>query len=84
MRDWLIQRYVHHKPTVELIHSAASEQDKEVIAIVGMLDVDDNTFLALMRHTGADTDHLLACRDKVKGLLHLVLSATRDQPDELV
>ena len=71
MRPWVEKRYVDHIPTMELLQSTEDAHDKEVISIVSMLDVDDDTLVSTMAEVDMPDSHIIACREKVRHMLGL-------------
>ena len=57
---------------MELLHSTNDPHQKELIGIVGLIDVDEATMLSLMGNVDKPDHHLIHCRQKVKGSLDLV------------
>ena len=63
------KRFVEGRNTIELLEQAASEREKEEIALVSLLDVDDHVIQDLQlscRHAGQCK--VTNCRDKLKGV----------------
>jgi hypothetical protein len=71
MRPWVQKRYVDHVPTMDLLQSTDDPHEKEVISIVSMLDVDDDTLLGVMCEVDKPDPHILACRENVRRMLGL-------------
>ncbi len=71
MRPWVEKRYVDHVPTMELLKSTDNAHDKEVISMVSMLDVDDDTLLGVMSDVDMPGDHILDCRETTRRKLGL-------------
>jgi len=64
------KRFVEGYDTVALLQQASSQREKEEIALVCMLDVDENTIRDLQlscRH--ADACELTDCRDRLRTLI---------------
>ncbi len=57
-----IKRFVEGYNTITLLEQAESECEKEVIALVCLLDVEDNK----IRDLGLSCGHVIDCRDKLK------------------
>jgi len=68
LKPWIIKRYAEQRSTVELLNSTRDEREREIITIVSMLDLDDDTVLELMRGVEETADHILACRLTVKAM----------------
>ncbi len=68
VRPWVIKKFVEHRPTVELLRSTEDPQDREIISMVAMMDLDDDEVTRLMARSGKSEQHVLACRSRVKGL----------------
>lgn len=71
MQPWVKKRYVDHVPTMELLQSTDDPHEKEVISIVSMLDVDDESLLSMMGGVDMPAHHIIDCRDKVRHMLGL-------------
>jgi hypothetical protein len=71
MRSWVEKRYIDHVPTMELLQSTDDLHEKEVISIVSMLDVDEDTLLNTMSDVDMPDDHIIDCRENVRRLLGL-------------
>jgi hypothetical protein len=69
LRPWVIKRYVEHCTTMDLIRSTDDPHEKELISIVGLLDVDDDTLLEMMGNVDLPQHHILHCRQNVKQML---------------
>ena len=72
----MVKRYVEQRSTIELIQSSDDPHEREIISIVGMLDVDDDTLLEMMGNVDLPEHHILHCRQNVKHMLGL------DEPSE--
>ncbi len=59
---WVKKRYSEHISTVDLLNSTNDPREKEVISIVALLDVDDETMLHMMQNVPRDDKHILECR----------------------
>ena len=68
---WVEKRYRQQIPTVDLIHSTNDPHEKEIISIVALLDVDDESLLEMMGHIEKPEHHILHCRENVKRMLGL-------------
>jgi hypothetical protein len=71
MRPWVERRYVDHVPTMELLQSTDDPHQKEVISIVSMLDVDNDTLLNMMGDVDKPDHHIIHCRENVRRMLGL-------------
>jgi hypothetical protein len=71
LRPWVTKRYVEHHSTVELLKSTDDPHEKEVISIVALLDVDDDTMLEMMGDVEMPKHHILHCRQNVKHMLDI-------------
>jgi len=71
MRPWVKKRYVDHVPTMELLQSTHDPHEKEVISIVSMLDVDDDSLVKMMGDVDMPTHHIIECRKNVRRMLGL-------------
>ncbi len=69
LRPWVVKRYVEHCSTMDLMRSTDDPHEKELISIVAMLDVDDDTMLELMGNVDFPEHHILHCRQNVKRML---------------
>ena len=80
VRPWIVRRYVEQRPTLELLRSTNSAEEKAIITMVALLDLDDRTVLNLMRNAGQTDDHVLACRRRVKRLWRRLATPSPDRP----
>lgn len=71
LQFWVHRRYHDHIPTMELLHATNDPHEKEVISIVAMLDLDDDTMLRLMDQVGMPDYHILECRRQILQTLQL-------------
>ena len=69
LRPWVEKRYQQHQSTMELLHSTNDPHQKEIISIVGMLDVDEDTLLEMMGKVDLPDHHIIHCRQHVKAIL---------------
>ncbi|MDQ7015576.1 MAG: hypothetical protein Q9N68_04275 [Gammaproteobacteria bacterium] len=66
---WIEKRYQHGISTIELLNSTDDPHQQELISIVALLDVDDDTLLQAMKNVPLSEQHILACRESVKALM---------------
>jgi len=71
MRPWVEKRYVDHVSTMKLLQSTDDPHEKEVISIVSMLDVDEDTLLNTMGDVDMPDHHVIQCRENVRRMLGL-------------
>ncbi|WP_461481223.1 hypothetical protein [Porticoccus sp.] len=71
LRPWVVKRYVEGCSTLELLNSTDDPYHKELISIVALLDVDDETLLEMMGNVHLPQHHILHCRDNVRRILGL-------------
>ncbi|MBL7075972.1 MAG: hypothetical protein ISS31_00740 [Kiritimatiellae bacterium] len=71
MRPWVKKRHVDHVPTMELLQSTDDPHEKEVISIISMLDVDDDSLLSMMGDVDMPDHHIIHCRENVRRILGL-------------
>lgn len=71
LRPWVEKRYREQIPTVELIHATDDPREKEIISIVALLDVDEESMLQLMGDVNKPEHHIIHCRENVKHMLGL-------------
>ena len=76
LRPWAIKRFVDHCSTVDLLTSTDDPHQKELISIVALLDVDDDTMLEMMGNVDLPQHHILHCRQNVKQMLGI-----KDNPE---
>ena len=69
LRPWVEKRYKQHQSTLDLMDSASNPREKEIISIVAMLDVDEQTMIEMMGGVGKPTHHIVHCRENVKRML---------------
>lgn len=66
LTKWAEKRYIDNIPTVELLKQAKSEHEKEIITIVGMLDVDDSVLEEIISKSSINDCNVYSCRYKLK------------------
>ena len=71
LKRWADKRYREQIPTIELLEQAENAHDKEVIGIVAMFDVDEQTMLQLMGDVDKPDHHIIHCRQNVREMLGL-------------
>ena len=71
LRPWVEKKFQGHKSTLELIQSTDDPHQKEIISIVALLDVDEETMLELMGDVDKPEHHIIHCRENVKRMLGL-------------
>jgi hypothetical protein len=69
LRPWVGKRYQEKKPTLELLHSTDDPHEREIISIVAMLDVDEESMLSMMGNVEMPEHHIIHCRQTVKQML---------------
>ena len=69
LRPWVDKRYRENRSTIELIHSTDDPHQKEIISIVALLDVDDESLLNLMKDVDWPDQHIIHCREDVRKML---------------
>ena len=69
LRPWVQKRYVDKIPTMTLLHSTNDLHQREIISIVALLDVDDESMLKLMGDVDKPDHHIIHCRESVKRML---------------
>jgi hypothetical protein len=68
---WVKKRYLEKIPTLDLLDSTDDPHEREVISIISMLDLDEDTMLELMGDVEMPIHHIVHCREHVKKLLGL-------------
>jgi len=71
LRPWVDKRYREHYSTIELPNSTDDPHEKELISIVALLDVDEQSMLQMMGQVDLPEHHLIHCRANVKKMLGL-------------
>ena len=71
LQTWATRRFKEHHSTLELLKSTDDPHEKEVISIVALLDVDEETMLQMMGNVDKPEHHIVHCRANVKELLEL-------------
>ncbi len=79
LRPWVVKRYHENLSTVELINSTKDPHQKEIISIVAMLDLDDETMLAMMGNVDLPQHHIIHCWQNVKRMLGVLDSPERKE-----
>jgi hypothetical protein len=71
LKVWATKRYKEKHSTMELLKSTDNPHDKEVIGIVALLDVDEDSMLEMMGGVDRPKHHIIHCRQNVKQMLEL-------------
>ena len=71
LRPWVKKRYEEKQSTLDLIKSTDDPHQKEIISIVALLDVDEDTMLEMMGDVSKPAHHVIHCRENVKHMLGL-------------
>ena len=71
LMHWAKMRYLEQIPTLDLLDATDDPHEKEVISIVSMLDLDEDTMLELMGDVEMPTHHIVHCCARVKKMLGL-------------
>lgn len=71
LRHWVVKRYVEHHTTIELLNSTDDPREREIICIVGLIDVEEKLLLQIMSHVGKSKQHIIECREAAKRLLRV-------------
>jgi len=66
---WIEKRYHQQISTIELLNSTDDPHQQELISIVALLDVDDESLLTAMQNVPLSEQHILECRESVKRLM---------------
>jgi len=66
---WAEKRFIEGISTVELLHQAESDREREIITVVGMLDVDDDKLDGMLKAAKECDCNIFACRSKLKDWL---------------
>lgn len=66
---WAKKRYEEHILTVDLLNTTNDPHEREVIGVVGCLDIDDETFLKIFENVPKSEQHLLHCRESIKTMI---------------
>ena len=72
------RRFVDGQDTVTLLQQAASEREREEIALVCMMDIEDQQILDLeLRCRHAERCHVTDCRERLQSMIEGMLADTR-------
>ncbi len=71
LRPWAEKKFKEHLSTLDLIRSTDDPRQKEIISIVALLDVDEETMLQMMGDVQQPTHHIIHCRESVRQMLGL-------------
>ncbi len=66
---WVIKKYLEHVETLDLLTSTDDLTEREIISIVALLDVDEETLLTVMKNVPRDKEHIIKCRNNARSLL---------------
>lgn len=63
-------RFVDHVGTQELMNQVSSEEDRECVTIVALLDVKENDLIEMLQDEEPSKQrHILSCRERTKAIL---------------
>lgn len=71
LQPWIDKRYHQNIPTIDLMDEAKSEEEKEMVSAVALLDVDEHIMLKIMDNVDKPKHHIIHCRENVKNILNL-------------
>jgi hypothetical protein len=71
LQFWAHKRYREHIPTMELLHSTEDRHAKEVISMIDLLELDDDSMLRMMEHVEMPEDHIINCCHHTQQILQL-------------
>lgn len=74
LTKWFNKRYQQGVPTLELLAEASNAYEREVIAIVAMFELDDESVLQLMGDVNLPEHHILHCREYFRDTLQQCLA----------
>lgn len=74
LEKWFNKRYQQGVPTLELLAEAGNAYEREVIAIVAMFELDDESVLQLMGDVNLPEHHILHCREYFRDALQQCLT----------
>jgi len=63
---WAEKRFIDEIPTIELLKQARNDRDREIITVVGMLDVDDAKLHTMLEAAKESDCNIFACRQQLK------------------
>ena len=69
LKKWAIKHYCKQYPTVDLLASTDDPHEKEVIIIVALLDVDEETMIKMMGNANQPDHHIIHCRDNIRTIV---------------
>ena len=75
---WAEKRFINKTPTLELLKQAKTDRDKEIITVVGMLDVDDEQLYQMLGAAKETDCNIFACRQKLKTWLKKKIEFSKD------
>lgn len=71
LRPWVERKYQAHQSTLDLMRSTDDPHEKEIISIVALLDIDEETMIKMMGDVSKSTHHIIHCRENVNHMLGL-------------
>lgn len=75
LMDLACQKFVHGKRTVDLMHEAHTEEERSRVAILSLLDLNDQQVLAILGDkTEGPNCHILSCRDMLRNQLQMMMN----------
>ncbi len=70
LKEWAFKRYHEKISTVDLLKSTDDPHEREVICIVSLLDVDEETLFEMMGNVNIPEHRILHCREDTRKLLN--------------
>lgn len=71
LRPWVEKKHHLRQSTFELMQSTDDPHEKEIISIVALLDVDEDTMVRMMGGVKKPTHHIIHCRQDIEHMLGL-------------
>ncbi len=69
IQPWITKKFVEQIDTVDLLNSTTDPEEREIISIVALLDVDEETLLKIMDQVPMPKEHIIDCRQHAKDML---------------
>lgn len=63
---WAERRFIDNISTLELLKLAKNDREKEIITVVGMLDVDDKKLNSMLETAKESDCNIYACRQRLR------------------
>ncbi len=71
---WVIKKFMEHVETLDLLTSTDDLTEREIISVVALLDVDEDTLLSVVQNVPRDKEYIIKCRNNARSLLDATIT----------